>query len=389
MIVAVQLGQEHVCEGLNAAAAHIDSPCIGARIKKFDENYNLATLLCNVEGGIDPKDYFNRTLLLHYHGTRDDGTRDHVVDFFTGRGEAEPRLIFNEGSFHLDEGDVPQIKHLEAVIGSKPYDDKNFDPARRITLNVMNKLFRDHGITEEDITNAKISLVPAEHPSLTGLDGSLVAGYGQDNWACAYPLLAGFLSVKKPVITKIAIFYNREETGDRGKGSLQTEILGEQVIPALVRLLHGNGAEESKVERNTWRLFLDVLEPIHNKNPLKHDNKQSPYIGSGVVILPHSGDEWGYDGHESSPEFRSAIMRIFRRKGVLYQQALMGNPDHITPGSSYQFHHTALSEGIDCGVPCLGLHRAIETTSSADVYTLSRAISAFFSVANHKTYMPK
>src|SRR3989344_2367104 len=153
LIVALQIGQRPIIEGMHLIGAHIDSPGIVGRIRKLDQNYNLCYFLCTIRGGLMPKDFFNTPMSLYFHGTRSKGKRkDTIVDFSLGELNGEPHVIFPEQSYHLDEEEEsPKIHQLQAIVGNKPYPSQRVDPRKRIKLNVAYELFKQHKITEFDL----------------------------------------------------------------------------------------------------------------------------------------------------------------------------------------------------------------------------------------------
>lgn len=387
-IVAVQLGERPLCDGMNIAGAHIDSPVIVGRIKKLDQDFNLTTVLCGLRGGIDPKDYFNRPMDMYFHGTGKDKKGPFVVDFALGRKEKDPKAFIAEQSFHLGQGKEPDINDLEAIVGTRPFNDLGFDPLQSIKLNILSMLYQKHGLKEKDLINADISFAPSEKPAIIGMDRSLVSAYGQDNWACAFPLLMGFLDAKSPPFAKVAVFYDREEVGDSGKGGLNTNWLTEHLIPALSRIVKSNGSTDVKLMRNAWSIFSDVVEPIHKYDSSSQDRNDSAYSGSGVIITPSSGNEWDVGAYSSSPEFRAAIMGLMDERHIKYQHAIMGNPNEKVTSNSAAFH-MPLASGIDMGVPCIGCHRANELVSIVDTWMMYKTFRAIFSVTDHEKYMPR
>ena len=249
----------------------------------------------------------------------------------------------------------------------------------------LNKRFR---ITESALTKAELWFLPSQAPVWVGTDFSMISAYGQDNWASVFALLYGFLSAKQPEYTKIAVFYDKEEIGDTGRGSLGTKFIDDIVLPSLANLVGKELGDQWKMTRNSWSAFIDVTEPIQPYTPQKHDPRDSAYLGSGVTILPTSGDVGNLWGYESSPEFRHAISKLFKEKRIPHQFAIMGRHDNTAGGNSAEFH-LSMAEGIDLSVPLLGMHRTNELTSMVDLWYLFKAVNAFYMVTSHDAYLPK
>ena len=388
-IIAVQIGHRPIEDGMNIAGAHIDSPSIVGRFRKVNGNYNITTLRCGVKGGLDPKDFFNIPMALHFQGVVKDKQGPYLTEFSIGEKKDDPIFSFAEQSFHLEEGNKPEIVDLEVIVGGIPFNYQKFDPAKRLILQFIRELYTRHKVTERDLDLGQICLVPANPPRWLGLDKSAVSGYGQDNWASAYALLYGFLNAKRPDYTKMAVWYDHEEIGDTGKGSLQHNFLEIYMTPALARLVNAtDNAAETKMLQNTWSAFLDSTEPIHGFSADDHDFRDSAYMGSGAVIMPDSSDHNGQDGYRASVEMLNAMIRLLDEKKISYQFGIMGRPGNKIANSSQKFHLDD-AEGIDLGVPVIGMHRSSEVASIADIWSLSHAMRAFFAVKEHAAYWPR
>lgn len=392
MIIGIQFGnirEKPITEGVHVAGAHIDSPGIVARIRKLKENFNLGYMLCAPHGGIEPKDWFNEPMVMHFKGeSKDEKGKRQPLEFAIGDQNGDPCFIFNEGSVHLTDK-TPEIYNLEAILGSKPYPNKTFDPTKRIILNIMNEFYKRYGLTEKDFEKADIWFLPERKPLEIGIDKSMIGAYGQDNWAGAFALLQGFIRAKQPKYTKMAIWYDKEEIGDEGKGSIAVDFIGQVLLPALAYQSKKNLRHHYESMGKSWSMFVDVSGPINPFNPEDHDPRDSAFFSSGVVIPPHSGEVGRFSGNITTPEFMGAITYLFEKNKIPYQISLMGRADNLTANSSSDFHNWAWGEGIDIGISALGLHRTMETISKRDLLELIRAIKSFYLIDDHKNYLIK
>ena len=394
MVVAIQMGQKPVQDGINVACAHLDTIGIVGRIEKLDQAFNNAYILGTIRGGLFPKDYFGTPLSMYFYGVvGKDGKgakRDRIVRFTIGENEDEPALILPEESYHLSDGQDPSIVQLEAIAGNRPHPDKSFDPRKRVLLNAMNELNKRFGITQGDLRKGELWLLPSQKPREIGFDRSLISGFGQDNGAGVSALLDGFIAARNPTYTKVAIFYDREEIGDTGRGSMGAHFFGEVIAPSLAYIGGRDlGDHYQMLMRGGWSLFSDVSEAIHSFSPEVHDKKDSPFLGSGVVISPTTGEEGNLGGYESSPEMIHAMTSLFERAGIPYQFGMMGTQDYRAGDDSAHFHQTLYTQGFNVGVPLLSMHRANEVTSKADLFALREAFRSFFSIRSHEKLLPQ
>ncbi|MFC1696854.1 hypothetical protein ACFL1H_00850 [Nanoarchaeota archaeon] len=387
MIIAIQIGYRPIMDGVHIVGAHVDSPCFMGGIRKLKQNYNLAYIPATPVGGLQPKDFFDVPLSLYFRGIiTDRNNNDKIIEFKIGDNEKDPVFIFPETSYHLGENQDPDILQINAIVGNMPYNDKRFDPTKRIVLNVMDELFRKYKIIESSLNSGELIFYPAFKSRESAFDRSLIAAYGQDNWASVYPLLHGFLETKNPNYTKIAVFYNGEEIGDMGRGALRNNYFSEIALPALANLATKNQGGVYKMLRNGWSLFLDVTEPPIPYDIEQFDLDDSAYFGSGIGIIPSSGSTAEYNAYRTSPEYKKAIMNLFDEKKIKYQECIHGTYENKI-GSGDLIYQDLAVEGIYMGVPCSSLHRYTELISKIDLWNLAKAVNAFYSVENHKDYI--
>lgn len=417
MLVAVELGSRPLEDGLYIGGAHIDSVGLVGRINKVAQNFNLALLPAAGRGGIFPKDYFNVPLSFHFHGIvsanpNGDGTRGppQTRDIVIGEKDDEPSLILAGEHYHLEEGGLPKHSQLEVLMANRPTRVKGLSEprelearldalrqSREVEFTVRKFLYERHGITTEDLQNGTVWTLPSSKPAWTGFDSSMISAYGQDNWASAYCVLKGVVDSSRNRFakaspqnqngsyTKVAVFYDREETNDTGRGGLRDMILETLVIPRIMKILRVDDELEFEIQKNTWSIFGDVSGAVSSYDPKKHDPRDSTFLGSGVVIVPNDGDKEGYDGYQMSPEMQHALRKLFREKSISHQMGIMGTYDDIARGASHIFH-PSLAQGAYIGVPILGMHRTMETTSTADVWMMYKAVRSIFSVTDRNKY---
>ncbi|MEM4259634.1 MAG: hypothetical protein QXG00_00200 [Candidatus Woesearchaeota archaeon] len=387
MIVAVQLGSLPMEKGISVAAAHIDSPYIAGRITKLKQNFNMAYLLGMPRGGLDPKDYFNIPMVVHFKGTIKDKFKKEYLEYIKlGEKDNDGKIIFCEQSFHLGENKKPQIINLEAIIGNRPYPDTSYDPKIRIILNIISILHKKYNLKESELKLGQLAFYPAMKPSYGGLDKSFSIGYGQDNWAGCYALLKGFLAARSPAHTKIAIFYDKEEISDRGKGSLQPDFINTYILPVLASVLGKELGDQFTTLRNSWDGFIDVAEPINSQDPSSYDKNDSLYFGAGVGFIPFSGDESNSGGFEVDPQMLYGMAKLAKENKIPYQLAVMGNYNTIIPSSSHNFH-LPFSKGIDFAIPCQSLHRGQDIVSLIDEWFAYKMFEAFYMAKDRDKYI--
>jgi aspartyl aminopeptidase len=389
LIIAVNMGRHKASKGLNVGMAHTDSPYL-AGTGSFQQKDGIVYLSTEPVGGFDPAIWMNIPLAMSFKGSRREEETRRTLEFLIGDKEEDPCFFISNESEHLDDREPSKNKQLKVVIGTKPYPDINFDPSRRNLLGAMNYFNKRFGLTEEDFRLGEMHLFPAGSPRFAGVDKSLVFGFGQDDWACAFPMLYGFLKAKTPTFTSILQLHPCEEVGDIGRASAGANYLSEVVTPAIAYLCEQSLGDHYRGMGDSWSVWGDVMEARHLSRQDLHEARDSAYLGGGMILQRHSGDEAGYGAWRPSHKMLAAMDTLFREKGISYQVATMGNPENMIKGASATLHGPLFSEGVDWGVPMLGMHRAGgEVTNVADLYFLAKAAEAYFSVKSHSKYLPR
>lgn len=384
MVIAVQIGQEKMRKGINISTAHIDSPRLKSRVNPITQDKGLAYMRFEPVGGIEPEDYFNNHLDLHFHGSIDTGRRRRQMVEFT----LEDMLITKQ-SIHLGENDVPEKGQLNVTLGNMPHRDTNFPHDQRVKLEALRILNEKYGVTESDFQIAEVTAVPSHDAVYPGLDKSIISGYGQDNWSCAYALLEGITKTDSPKVHNVAIWYDGEEIDDTGRAATSHKYFQEIMLPSLADMRGEElGDHYHGLKENGWTMYLDVGDVIHGFNPEAHNVRDSAYLGRGIFLQPSSGDEENYSGYHASPETLGAVFSLFDEKGIPYQIGENGDTEDRFGGKSDDFHSSCFTEGFDAGIPVGSMHRMNEFASPVDLFTLRESIRGFYG-SRRKDYLPR
>jgi len=215
MYIAV-IGTEPMENGLNMVGAHVDSPRIDLKPNPLYEESGYSYFKTHYYGGI--KKYQWTAIPLSIRGViiKANGER---IDVNIGEDESEPIFTITDLLPHLAQDQMEKKlkesiagEDLNLLIGSIPYgkDEKAGD---RIKLNTLKLLNEKYGIVEADLISAELQLVPAFAAKSLGFDGSMVAGYGQDDRVCSYATLRAILNVQNPAKTVVCVLVDKEEIG--------------------------------------------------------------------------------------------------------------------------------------------------------------------------------
>ena len=181
------IGRKSLAEGVQIAAAHIDSPRLDLKPNPLYEDGELAYFKTHYYGGIRKYQWVTIPMELHGVVALKDGT---CVQVNIGSDSGDPKLVITDLLPHLgmEQNKKPLAEAipgetLNLLLGSRPIGDA--DDTGRVKLAVMKLLNEKYGITEDDFTSAELEAVPAANACDIGLDRSMIVAYGQDDRVCA------------------------------------------------------------------------------------------------------------------------------------------------------------------------------------------------------------
>lgn len=373
------IGKEALTEGFNGVGAHIDCPRLDLKQEPLYEDNGLAMLKTHYYGGI--KKYQWTTVPLALHG---------VVAFSDGRtqeiciGEDEkdpvflitdllPHLAAKQNAKKLAEG--IQGEKLNIMVGSMP-DGEAED--HKVKSGILKILKDKYGMEEEDFTSAEIEAVPAAKARSMGFDGSMVAGYGQDDRVCAYPGLMSMIDMEEiPERTALCIFSDKEEIGSVGNTGMSSQNFELFVM----LLLEKTGIISPYALQKTFSasrvLSADVTAAFDPNYPEVMEKQNSAFLGKGININKYTGARGKSGASDANAEFIGQIRGVFDEAGVEYQFSELGRVDEGGGGTIAYILADRGMEVVDCGVPILSMHSPCETASKYDIYQGYKAYKAF------------
>ena len=377
MLVLAVMGRQSLAEGVNICAAHIDSPRLDLKQLPLYESNEVAYFKTHYYGGI--RKYHWVTMPLELHGTVSlaDGS---TVDVNIGRDESDPVFVITDLLPHLayKQSEQPLAKGIPAeklniVMGSLPLDGS--EGADRVKLNVMKLLNEKYGITEEDFLSAELEAVPNMPVRDSGIDRSLIAGYGQDDRVCAFAELQALYETEDPEKTAVCILADKEEIGSVGVTSMQSQafetFLGDLCDKQGVKLAHC-------LERS-FCVSADVAAAFDPTWPEVFELRNSAKLNYGVGIAKYTGRGGKSGSNDASAEVMGKVRRIFAENGVTWQYAELGRVDEGGGGTVALYLGNRNIATVDAGTPVLAMHSPYELTAKYDCYMTYKAMKAVYS----------
>ena len=329
LAVAV-LGKRPMTDGIRIITSHVDCPRLDLKPNPLYEDTGLALLKTHYYGGIKKYQWVARSLAICGTVIRGDGS---AVQVEIGLSPEDPVFTIPDLLPHLAKKQMEQKasefmpgENLNLIVGAFPYEDREAE--ERVKLAVLDLLARKYNITEEDFTSAEIQVVPAEPARDSGLDRSLIAGYGQDDRLCAYTSFTALMETEKPEHTAVAIFYDKEEIGSEGNTSAKSRVLEMFVMD----LMYRTGVEPTS--RNLYELFFsskalsaDVTAAIDPTYPDVYEKRNSARLGYGINLTKYTGSGGKYMASDANAEYTAWVRKLFNDNDIIWQAAGLGKVD--------------------------------------------------------------
>ncbi|MCL2064385.1 MAG: aminopeptidase [Candidatus Cloacimonetes bacterium] len=382
------IGKENMRKGINIVASHIDSPRVDLKQSPLheDKETKLGIMKTHYYGGIKKYQWMSTPLALHGVVIKNDGSK---INICIGESDNEPIFIMPDLLPHLSKNEQANktmsefIKagQMNVIFNSVPLTEEKEDITEAVKLQALHLLYDKYGITEEDFLSAELQLVPAGKARDSGLDKSMVAGYGQDDRVCVYTSFHAILDVKDIDIdkTSVVFFFDKEEVGSDSVGGA-TSVFIEDFIADLLRIKQEefNAYSLRKTLINSCVISADVNAAINPNFPSVHEPQNAVHLGYGVGICKYTGSGGKSASNDATSEFMARIVKIFNEEKVNWQIGNLGKVDEGGGGTVAKFLAKHGCDVIDIGPGLIGMHSLYELSSKADIYSTYKAYKAFF-----------
>ena len=381
-IAMFNIGKKPMEEGLNILGAHVDSPRIDIKQNPLYEDTDFAYLDTHYYGGIKKYQWVAIPLAIHGVVAKKDGT---VVNIVIGEDEKDPVVSITELLIHLSADQMSKTaskviegEQLDILIGSKPLAGEEKDAVKKQIL----KLIKDkYDIEEEDFISAELEVVPAGPSRDTGLDSSMIMGYGQDDRVCAYTSLMAMLEVEKPEKTSCCLLVDKEEIGSVGATGMQSKFFENTVAEILDRMDKFKELTLRRCLANSRMLSSDVSAAFDPSFASAFEKKNAAFFGKGMVFNKFTGRGGKSGSNDANAEYMAAIRKFMDEEKITFQTAELGKVDIGGGGTIAYILSLYGMEVIDCGVAVLNMHAPWEITSKADIYETKNGYAAFLKKA--------
>lgn len=387
-LILVSLGKGGLDKGIKFLLAHVDAPRLDLKVKPLYEDSGIAYLKPHYYGGI--KKYHWPTVPLELRG-RVVLKNGEEIEINIGSQKNEPVFLISDLLPHLEKErldkpfkDAIEAEELNIIVGSIPISDKKAKD--RVKLAVLDWLYKNYKIKEVDLLSADIRFVPAFPARDVGLDKSLIGGYGQDDRVCVYTSLKAFLETQGDNQTtsqvahaggqaRILYLVDKEEIGSVGTTGAQSLWL-ENILEYLIKQANSK-LTVNDLFRKSSAISADVTAAFDPDYKQAYDEKNSVYLGKGVVIEKFLGYKGKSMSIDTEPKFLRYLIDLFDRKRVVWQTGHLGKIDQGGGSTISVFLANKNLEIVDIGVPLLNMHAPYELSSKGDIYSAYKGYRAF------------
>ena len=263
-------------------------------------------------------------------------------------------------------------------MGSIPYSDDEI--SERVKLNILKLLNDRYGIKESDFMSSEIEMVPAYKARSTGLDYSMVAGYGQDDKVCCYTGIRALLEVDNPKNTALCILTDREEVGFDGVSGMMSQVFERFVLELLEKTGCNSISSLHKTFTNSKVLSADVDAAYNPNYSYAFEKLNTGYLGKGISLVKYTGARGKSGSSEAPAEFVAEVRKLWDDNKVKYQSCELGRVDKGGGGTIALTLANRGMEVLDAGVPVMGMHSPYEITSKIDIYNAYRGYKSFYNL---------
>ena len=376
-VLLAHIGEQSLAEGVQIAAAHIDSPRLDLKPTPLYEDGELAYFKTHYYGGL--RKYQWVTIPLELHGVV--ALKDHSkVSVSIGTEPGDPRLVITDLLPHLGAeqskkplGEAVAGETLNLLLGSRPIGGE--EESGRVKLAVMQLLNEKYGITEDDFASAELEAVPAGKACHIGLDRSMIGAYGHDDRVCAYAALKALLDLDKtPGKTAVCVLADKEEIGSDGVTGMQSAAFD----TFLEDLCESQGVPVRVCFERSFCLSADVTAAFDPNYSDVYEKRNAAYLNYGVGLCKYTGARGKSGASDADAETVAYIRRIFDDADVIWQIAELGKVDAGGGGTVAVYMANRNITTLDAGVPVLSMHAPFEVVSKLDCYETYRGMKAVY-----------
>ena len=342
--------------GFMIAASHSDSPAF--RLKASESLVGAYTRL-DVEkyGGMIYYSWLDRPLSL----------AGRVV--VRTDGGIENRLV----NINKDIAVIPSVAiHLNRAVN----DGHKFNPAKDMLplvavggekAGVMELIAKELGVKRDDIVSHDVFLYNREKGREVGMNGEFILSPRLDDLECVFASLSGFLAATDAESVPVLAVFDNEEVGSETKQGAASTFLSDTLSKIA-------GSSYTKMLAESFMISADNAHAKHPNYPELSDAENAPVLNGGVVIKWNANQRYATDG------ISAALLKTLADRCGVKTQNYYNRADMLGGSTLGSISNTAVSvPTVDIGLAQLAMHSATETAGAADLQSLAKLFTEFFS----------
>ncbi len=372
-IIAFQINQALLDNGIRMVGAHTDSPCLKVKPNPEIINNNYLQLGVEVYGGALLNPWFDRDLSLAgriSYLNEDDVIEHRLIDLKKAIAVI-PSLAIHLDREANDKREINKQKHLPPVLMKLPEGDVdakvNF---KSVLLKIVNVDIEQAGadkVKAQKILDYELSFYDVQQPAVIGLHDDFISSARLDNLLSCYTGLRALLD-NDGEQNALLVCNDHEEVGSASAVGAQGPFL-----KSVLERLCQSDEDVSRMIANSMMISADNAHGVHPNYADKHDGNHGPLLNNGPVIKINANQRYA-----SNSETSSVFMHLCERADVPVQSFVVRSD--MACGSTIG-PITASEIGVktvDVGVPTFAMHSIRELAGRWDAYYLYRVLKQFF-----------
>lgn len=377
-IVAFQLNQPLVENGIRMVGAHTDSPCLKVKPNPEIVNNHYLQLGVEVYGGALLNPWFDRDLSLAGRVSYLDeaGKIGHQLIDLEKAIAIIPSLAIHLDREANDQRSINKQEHLPPVLMKLPEDKNGTDDDfvkpdfKKILMKIVNANMMQG--KAEKVLDYELSFYDVQPPAVIGLHDDFIASARLDNLLSCYTGLMALLGNNdKAAESKqnvLLVCNDHEEVGSASASGAQ----GPFLKSVLERLCDGD-ENFCRMITNSMMISADNAHGVHPNYADRHDGNHGPILNDGPVIKTNANQRY------ASNSKTSAIFKLMCELADVPVQSFVVRSDMACGSTIGPITASELGVNtVDVGVPTFAMHSIRELAGRWDAFYLYRVLKQFF-----------
>lgn len=376
-IIAFQLNQSLVENGIRMVGAHTDSPCLKVKPNPEIIKNNYLQLGVEVYGGALLNPWFDRDLSLagRVSFLNEDGAIDHQLINLEKAIAVIPSLAIHLDREANDKRAVNKQQHLPPILMKMPESDAGADSTvddssrkadfKEILLKLVNAELESGSAVK--VLDYELSFYDTQPPAVIGLHDDFIASARLDNLLSCYTGLMAMITDEDKQNT-LLVCNDHEEVGSMSAAGAQGPFL-----KSVLERLCGSDEDISRTIANSVMISADNAHGVHPNYADKHDANHGPVLNDGPVIKVNANQRY------ASNSQTGALFKHLCELADVPVQSFVVRSDMACGSTIGPITASELGvKTVDIGVPTFAMHSIRELAGRWDAYYLYRVLKQFF-----------